>query len=167
MTGIIFTCIMNMFIYIFVNIMEVISVDTCFYCEKDERLDKLMIKITELSRSIVYLNRNQNHKGRCIVAFKEHRNEYFQLSPAENAGFFADVSLTAKALANVFEPGKINYATFGDLVPHAHFHIVPKYPGGPQWGKFFEDEPKLFLSEDEYRERIQLIKAELDRLGQI
>jgi diadenosine tetraphosphate (Ap4A) HIT family hydrolase len=139
--------------------------DTCFYCEKDERLDRLMIKITELSWSAVYLNRNQNHKGRCIVAFREHRAEYFQLSPEEQAGFFAEVCLVAKALTNVFKPGKINYATFGDLVPHAHFHIVPKYPEGLHWGKFFEDEPKLFLSDDEYGERIRQIKAELDRLG--
>ena len=138
--------------------------DACFYCVKDERLDKIMIKITELPWSLVFLNRNQAHKGRCIVAFREHRSEYFELSPEENAGFFADVSLVAKAIAAVFKPGKINYATFGDLVPHAHFHLVPKYPGGPQWGKFFEDEPKQFLSDDEYTERIELIRAELDRL---
>ncbi|GHT86867.1 hypothetical protein FACS1894137_13060 [Spirochaetia bacterium] len=138
--------------------------DTCFYCEKDERLDKLMIKICELPWSIVYLNRNQAHKGRCIVAAKEHRTEYFQMSPEENAGFFADVSLAAHALSNLFKPGKINYATFGDKAPHAHFHVVPKYPEAPQWGEYFRDEPKVLLTDDEYAEIIEKINAELNRL---
>jgi diadenosine tetraphosphate (Ap4A) HIT family hydrolase len=138
--------------------------DPCFYCEKDESLDKLMIKIRELPWSIVYLNRNQSHKGRCIVAAREHRDEYFQMSPEENAGFFADVSLVAQAIYNLFKPRKINYATFGDKVSHAHFHVVPKYPDAPQWGEYFRDDPKTLLNKDEYQRIIEQIKAELDRL---
>jgi diadenosine tetraphosphate (Ap4A) HIT family hydrolase len=33
-----------------------------------------------------------------------------------------------------FSPDKINYAIFGDLYPHLHMHLVPKYKGGPEWG---------------------------------
>jgi diadenosine tetraphosphate (Ap4A) HIT family hydrolase len=122
-----------------------------------------MLKIIELPYSIVYLNRNQQHRGRCIVTYKEHKTEYFQLNAEENAGFFADVSLTAKALYNLFHPGKINYATFGDLVPHVHFHIVPKYENEVQWGKPFQDEPKKLLSDSEYLELIRQIKAEIEK----
>jgi diadenosine tetraphosphate (Ap4A) HIT family hydrolase len=99
---------------------------SCGYCDGPEALEKVMLKITDLPYSTIYLNRNQLHRGRCIVAFREHRTEYFQLDGDENSGFFADVSLTAKALYDLFRPQKINYATFGDLVPHVHVHLVPK-----------------------------------------
>lgn len=61
----------------------------CFYCENGEKLHSLMIEICELPYSKVYLNRDQKHKGRCIVAFKEHKTEYFQLTEKEIAGYFA------------------------------------------------------------------------------
>jgi diadenosine tetraphosphate (Ap4A) HIT family hydrolase len=124
-----------------------------------------MIKIKELPYSIVYLNRDQKYKGRCIVALKEHKNEYFELSAEQNAGYFAEIALTAKAVFNAFKPNKINYGTFGDLVPHVHVHIVPKYEGGFLWGKFFRDDSeKEILSEAEYKEIIGKISKEIESL---
>jgi len=138
--------------------------EPCFYCEENEKLKSIMIKIMDLRWSRVYLNRNQTHAGRCIVACKEHVAEYFLLTPEANAGFFAEVSLVAQAIMNTFSPGKINYATYGDLVPHAHFHLVPKYKDKPYWGAPFQDEPKEFLSDIQYNEMIEKIKSELERL---
>jgi diadenosine tetraphosphate (Ap4A) HIT family hydrolase len=142
------------------------EIKSCIYCEKGEKIDSFMLKIADLPYSVVYLNRNQQHRGRCIVAYKDHKTEYFQFNAEENAGYFADVSRTAQALYTLFHPGKINYATFGDLVSHVHVHIVPKYEGGAQWGTFFQDEPKKFLSDTEYQELITLIKTELDHFAQ-
>ena len=139
------------------------KIQSCGYCEKGEKLAGVMLKITELPYSTVYLNRNQQHRGRCIVAYKDHKTEYFQLNAEENAGFFSYVSLTAKALYNLFHPGKINYATFGDLAPHVHVHIVPKYEEEVQWGTPFQDEPKKFSSDSEYQELINLIKKEIEK----
>ena len=139
--------------------------EPCFYCEENEKLKSLMIKIVELRWSTVYLNRNQALPGRCIVAAKEHKTEYFQLTPEANAGFFAEVSLTAKAIQNIFNPDKINYATFGDLVPHVHFHIVPKYRDKAHWGGPFKDEPKETLSDAEYSEMVEKIKTEVEKLS--
>jgi diadenosine tetraphosphate (Ap4A) HIT family hydrolase len=138
------------------------DIQNCGYCGGPEALEKAMLKITDLPYSTIYLNRNQLHRGRCVVAFREHRTEYFQLDKDENAGFFADVSLTARALYDLFQPQKINYATFGDLVPHVHVHLVPKYAAGPQWGTPFQDEPKKFLGDSEYRELMDRIRKELD-----
>ncbi|MDR1709889.1 MAG: HIT family protein [Candidatus Accumulibacter sp.] len=136
---------------------------TCGYCAGPDALAKVLLKIADLPHSAVYLNRNQLHRGRCVVALREHKTEYFQLGKEENAGFFADVALVAKVLFELFAPQKINYATFGDLVPHAHVHIVPKYADGPQWGAPFQDEPKKFLEDSEYRELIGRIKKELEK----
>ena len=134
----------------------------CFYCENGEKLRSLMIEICELKYSKVYLNRDQKHPGRCIVALKGHKTEYFQMTPEENAGYFAEVSKVAKAIYDLYKPDKINYATFGDGVPHVHVHVVPKYKGGVSWGKPFSDSlPKVLLTDAEYDAMIADLRAKL------
>lgn len=134
----------------------------CFYCENGEKLKSLMIEICELPYSKVYLNRDQKHRGRCIVALKEHKTEYFQMTPEENAGYFSEVSKVAKAIFELCHPDKINYATFGDGVPHVHVHIVPKYKGGLNWGAPFDDSlPKQLLSDAEYQELVEALRGKI------
>ena len=56
---------------------------------------------------------------------------------------------------------KINLGSFGDTNPHLHFHIVPKYEGGFEFGGSFaitNPEPVL-LSEGEYQEMIAALHA--------
>ena len=135
----------------------------CFYCEKDnEKRKALMLDVCELPYSIVYLFRDQKNKGRCVVDFKGHKTEYFQLSPEENAGYFADVAKVAKVLDELYHPDKINYATYGDGMPHVHVHIVPKYKGGVSWGQPFSDSlPKVLLTDAEYDAMIADLRAKL------
>ena len=135
----------------------------CFYCEKDnEKRKALMLDVCELPYSIVYLFRDQKNKGRCVVAFKGHKTEYFQLTPEENAGYFADVAKVAKVLDELYHPDKINYATYGDGMPHVHVHIVPKYKGGVSWGQPFSDSlPKVLLTDAEYDAMIADLRAKL------
>ena len=43
-----------------------------------------------------------------------------------------------------------------------HFHLVPKYKDGPEWGGVFQMDPKqTYLSQEEYAEMIAKIKANL------
>lgn len=137
----------------------------CFYCENGEKRKSLMVEICSLDYSDVYLNRDQKHKGRIVVKFKDHKTEYFQLTKEENAGFFAELSLAAEAVFNLYHPDKINYATFGDGVPHVHVHVVPKYRDGLNWGAPFDDTlEKELLSEEAYREMAASIRTEMERL---
>ena len=58
---------------------------------------------------------------------------------------------------------ELNLASFGDANPHLHFHIVPKYEGGFEFGGNFQitnPEPVL-LSDAEYQEMIAALKAKL------
>lgn len=135
----------------------------CFYCEKAEKLESLMLEIAVLKASTVYLNRDQKHRGRVIVALNRHADEYYQLGESERNQFFKEVAQIAQAMANIYAPDKINYATYGDLVSHVHVHMVPKRKDGLGWGAPFRDpkEDKVYLEQVEYDAIIKEMREEI------
>lgn len=135
----------------------------CFYCVKDNRLTDIMIKICDLEASTLYLFKEQTYRGRCLVAFKEHKSELFHLTDEERNAFMKDVARVAAAMDKAFSPAKINYGAYADKMTHLHYHIVPKYEGGPSFGSTFEmmPEPKVLLSDAEYAELIEKVKSNL------
>lgn len=135
----------------------------CFYCRKDQRLHDLMIEVAPLAVSTLYLFREQTHRGRCVVAYRHHVNELFELADAEMQAFVRDVARAARAIKNAFQAHKMNYGAYSDKLPHLHMHLVPKYVGGPSFGTTFEMMPaeKKLLTDAENASLITAIKAEL------
>ena len=134
----------------------------CAYCAEGALVDAFGIKIGELPASKIYLFREQSHKGRCIVASKFHVSELVDLSEAERNAFMADVCKVSNAIHKLFNPAKVNYGAYGDTGCHLHFHLVPKYEGGDEFGGVFQMNPdKVYLGESEYAEMIEKIKANL------
>ena len=110
----------------------------CKYCSEDgEELSSMMMHVTNLPASKVYLWKDQTYYGRCVVAFKSHKTELFALTPGELEQYMRDVALVAKAVAKLSQCHKVNYGIFGDTAPHLHIHLVPKAPGQPNWGEAF------------------------------
>lgn len=85
--------------------------------------------IAELAVSTAALFPDQGFSGRCLVTLREHYTELFQLTPAMRIAFLEDVSRVAEAISRALNPIKINYALLGNLVPHMHWHIIPRFPG--------------------------------------
>ena len=134
----------------------------CMYCMEDERRDNLMIEIGKLNVSTVFLFKEQTYKGRVNVVYKDHVKELFELNEQELAAFMNDVKKAAAAVDKAFQPNKINYGAYGDTLHHLHMHIVPKYEGKENWGSTFEMNPgKTYLTDEEYKERIEKIKEYL------
>ena len=134
----------------------------CGYCMRGELLDKFGIFICDLEVSSLILFKEQSKPGRVIVAYKDHVSEIVNISDEERNLFFADVNRAAKALHAAFKPNKINYGAYGDTGCHLHFHLVPKYEGGDEWGGVFQMNPgKVYLSDEEYAGMIEKIKANL------
>lgn len=139
----------------------------CFYCENGQRLLDQMIPVCELKASRVHLVRNQNFPGRCVVQYKEHKTELFQLTPEELHDFSDDVAVTAQAISELYHADKINYGIFGDGVPHLHYHVIPKKKGGYCWGGQFDmngqpdypDEETLKKRAAEIAERIAKLRG--------
>ncbi len=134
----------------------------CLYCQNKAALDELMIKIADLEVSTLYLFKEQSHKGRCVVAYKEHIGQQFEIPEEEWIKFMLDARRTAMAIDKAFHPDKVNFGAYSDTLKHAHWHIVPKYKDEDEWGGVFAMNPrKTYLSEEEYSEIIAKIRAEL------
>ena len=121
-----------------------------------------MIEIAHLTVSRVFLFKEQTYRGRCLVAYDKHVNDLFELSDDERNAFMADVTRVTRAMDKTFHPEKINYGAFSDKLSHLHFHLAPKYINGPDYGGTFQMNPqKVYLSDEEYAEMIEKIKANL------
>ena len=94
------------------------------------------------------------------MAYKDHVSEMTDLSDADRDAFYADVARASKAIHKAFNPDKVNYGSYADTGHHLHMHLVPKYKDEFEWNGVFEMNPKKkFLSDAEYREIIDKIKA--------
>ncbi|MGB2579476.1 diadenosine tetraphosphate (Ap4A) HIT family hydrolase [Elusimicrobium simillimum] len=134
----------------------------CLYCQRNQTQKDLMIDICDLDVSRVFLFKEQTYKGRCLVAHKEHTDELFELSDEQRDAFMKDVARVCKAMSVALGAEKINMGAYSDKLSHLHFHLVPKYIGGPDYPGIFQMNPqKVYLTDEENQELIAKIKANL------
>ena len=121
------------------------------------------MRIIELPHSYVILNRDQYFAGYTLLFTKCHATELFHLDRDLRASLMEEVSLVAQALYTVYTPAKINYELLGNMVPHIHWHIVPRFSSEPLWPRpiWAEAHEELHLSPDEYGRHIKLIRSAL------
>ncbi|MDU1904112.1 MAG: HIT family protein [Dysgonomonas sp.] len=136
----------------------------CLYCERNQVQKDLMMEICDLDVSTVFLFKEQTYKGRCVVAYKKHDVELYELDDKELLAFMKDVNKVASAMKKLFNAAKINYGAYSDKLPHLHIHLVPKYIDGTDFGGVFVMNPQqTYLSESEYETMINDIKNELKK----
>jgi len=132
----------------------------CLYCQNNETLHNLMIEICHLRVSRLFLFKEQTYRGRCLVAYDKHVNDLNELSDEERNAFMADVAQVTRAMQQAFSPEKINYGAYSDKLCHLHFHLAPKYVGGPDYGGTFQMNPgKVYLSDEEYAQLIEAVRS--------
>lgn len=135
----------------------------CAYCMQGELVATFAYPVCQMKTGYLYVFREQSKKGRVILAHNKHVSELIELTDEERNDFFADVAAVAKAVHKVFHPNKVNYGAYGDTGHHLHFHIVPKYEGGDEWGGIFQMNPgKVLLTDKEYEEMAQALRQALE-----
>lgn len=140
----------------------------CAYCMQGELVAAFAYPVCPMNTGFLYVFKEQSKRGRVILAHKEHVSELIELSDEDRNNFFADVAVVARAVHAVFHPDKVNYGAYGDTGHHLHFHIVPKYNGGDEWGGTFQMNPgKLTLTDKEYEEMACALRQALTDLGYV
>ena len=91
--------------------------------------------IAPLKISTLYLSKNQTYRGHCLLILDlRHATRPNELSTGEWAQFCADLRTAECAIADTLDPDHVNVAALGNLAPHLHWHIVPRYRNDPRWG---------------------------------
>jgi len=128
--------------------------------------DDAEMRIAELDHCYVLLNRDQFFPGYTLVFAREHVTELFHLDPVVRRGVMEEVSRVAAALDRVYRPAKMNYELLGNMVPHMHWHLVPRFATDSLWPRPIWSEPheERRLSPDAYREAIRKIREGLGRI---
>jgi diadenosine tetraphosphate (Ap4A) HIT family hydrolase len=91
--------------------------------------------VAPLSVSSLYLATNQTYRGQCSLIFDlRHAARPDQLSAGEWTAFCADLYAAQRAVVSVTRPDHVNVESLGNVVPHLHWHIIPRYVGDARWG---------------------------------
>lgn len=68
-----------------------------------------------------------DYPGFCRVIWNAHRKEMTDLPDAQRAELMAAVFAVECAVRQVMQPLKINLASLGNMTPHLHWHVIPRY----------------------------------------
>lgn len=83
---------------------------------------------------------DRHYPGFCRVIWNEHVREMSDLPP-ERRQYLMNVVFAVEAVVRqLFTPDKINLASFGNMVPHVHWHVIPRWTDDrhfpePIWGQ--------------------------------
>lgn len=80
-----------------------------------------------------------HYPGFCRVILNRHAPEMTDLAPLERQRMMVTVMKVEAVLREVVQPDKINLASFGNMVPHVHWHVIPRWQSDrhfpePVWG---------------------------------
>ncbi len=140
----------------------------CPLCAPRPTADRFKIEIAQLTVSTLYLDRDQQYRGYSVLIFDpRHATGIEQLTPEEHAAFTGDLHRSAKAIYEAFRPDLMNYASLGNGIPHAHWHIIPRYESDPRWGypvwatavEELEAPQKVLLSDPEYESMVDRVRS--------
>lgn len=77
--------------------------------------------------------------GLCRVVWNAHVREMTDLAPVDRMHLMNIVFAVEAALRALLAPQKVNLANLGNLVPHIHWHVIPRFADDshfpqPVWG---------------------------------
>jgi len=103
-----------------------------------------------------------HYPGFCRVILNQHVREMTDLSDSERSRLMAVVLAVEQAVREVLQPDKINLASLGNVVPHLHWHVIPRFGDdrhfpNPIWGEAKREGVVPLLDKVRLKERIQVL----------
>ena len=95
---------------------------TCPLC--DDSGGQLLVRHAQYR---VVLAPEPDYPGFCRVIWNRHVRDMTDLDTTERTLLMAVVWQVEQALRELLQPDKINLASLGNVVPHLHWHVIPRY----------------------------------------
>ena len=110
----------------------------------------------------VVLVDDADYPGFCRVVWNDHVREMTDLDPGERISLMNVVFAVEKVVRALFAPHKMNLASLGNMTPHVHWHVIPRWHDdrhfpGPIWGSPQRDTlpPRSVVSIEAMREALR------------
>lgn len=107
---------------------------------------------------LVYAN-EPNFPGFIRLILNHHTAEMTDLSPEDQRRVMAAIFDVERQIRLVLKPHKINLASLGNMVPHVHWHIIPRYQDDVSYPGSVWSEQVRPANPNLIQERIQLAKS--------
>lgn len=121
--------------------------------------------VAALSVSSLYLSKNQTYRGHCQLVFDpRHVTRVDELSRDEWRQLSADLFNAQTAIVRTVRPDHINVESLGNVAPHLHWQIVPRYKtdarwGSPIWLTSLADMPETRLTDADRESLLAALRA--------
>ena len=103
-----------------------------------------------------------DYPGFCRVIWTAHVREMSDLDPGERRYLMNLVFAVEQVVRELFTPDKINLASLGNLTPHLHWHVIPRWRDDrhfpePIWGQAQRENsgPRTVVSDDTLRQALR------------
>ena len=73
------------------------------------------------------------YPGFCRVIWSAHVREMTDLTESERVHFLRVVLAAETALRELVKPDKVNLASLGNVTPHLHWHVIPRFRDDPHF----------------------------------
>ena len=142
----------------------------CILCKEDLKPEEGQLIWRGDDCRVILVN-DPDLPGFCRVIWNRHVPEMTDLTYGEREHLMTLVFAVEEAIRHVMHPDKVNLAALGNMVPHIHWHVIPRYKDdafypGSAWSKRMQETPESVLLERK-RNAAQLpdaIKAEIASL---
>ncbi|ANI99025.1 histidine triad (HIT) protein [Polynucleobacter wuianus] len=98
----------------------------CVLCKEDLRPEEGEL-IWRGDYCRVILINDPDLPGFCRVIWNPHVSEMSDLTYGERDHILSLVFAVEEAIRQVMDPDKINLAALGNMVPHIHWHVIPRF----------------------------------------
>ena len=98
------------------------SQDNCVYCNATAE----SVVWSDACCRVLHVT-DATFAGFCRVVWGTHVAEFSDLDDAARTHVMRVVAGVEKGLRDLLAPDKVNLASLGNLVPHLHWHVIPRY----------------------------------------
>jgi len=88
-------------------------------------VDETLLRSDDFCR-VIWVG-DADYPGFCRVMLNAHVREMTDLPPEQRQRLMAVVFAVEAAVREIVQPDKINLASLGNIVPHVHWHVIPRW----------------------------------------
>jgi diadenosine tetraphosphate (Ap4A) HIT family hydrolase len=131
----------------------------CVLCKEDLKPEEGQLIWRGDDCRVILVN-DPDLPGFCRVIWNRHVSEMTDLSYGEREHLMALVFAVEEAVRHVMYPDKVNIAALGNMVPHIHWHVIPRYKDdaffpGSIWSARVQETPQVILA-DRHKAALEL-----------